>query len=391
MPQQQKVAQQQQSAQQQRTRQRQLVSQQQQKAQQQGKIPLELYPLSQHKPIARTNTMINKGMSQDQAQATLQNRGLGLRMSGRENDGSSQQLRVDRVLVFDDTPRRSSEKVQSNTEVAELQSTPSNNQQPVLDYAPFQFRASKTAGQRRLQPALHSAQETLGLQLGYKRNQASTLSPALRTNQQMIRPYSEQHETQTLTSQPTHQPTFHNKFQSMSFANNVSTQENRGKPALTLMFSHQDDDWISEGPYDQNTTLTTDRSSVPKDIANNPGDKNRNSTPSVTQSAHRTPTPNASSPIACVHCYSNWWEQSCEGQPCTNCVESGIDCMRPMCANFSDCTRGLRCKLVHANNTLYQNPAFLKTLYRPGSMPRRSGKKSDAEIAPSVLGKLRAA
>ncbi|KAH9865980.1 hypothetical protein J1614_008544 [Plenodomus biglobosus] len=108
------------------------------------------------------------------------------------------------------------------------------------------------------------------------------------------------------------------------------------------------------------------------------------------QTARRTPAPNVSTHIACVHCHSHWWEHSCEGQPCTNCTKEGVDCTRPKCANFAGCAKGQRCKLVHENDPRYHDPTYLITLSKAGAMPKRIGTKANAKEAPTVLGKRKA-
>lgn len=97
---------------------------------------------------------------------------------------------------------------------------------------------------------------------------------------------------------------------------------------------------------------------------------------------HYSPVPRR---IACLNCHQNWWHDTCEGQPCTNC--EGRACLRPKCAQDSvgTCEKGTRCKMVHRMDTQYYDP-YLILLHQ---LPRRRGGKK-ACPAPSVLGKRKA-
>lgn len=90
--------------------------------------------------------------------------------------------------------------------------------------------------------------------------------------------------------------------------------------------------------------------------------------------------------IPCVNCHKHWWDQSCEGQPCTNCQKYGTDCQRPRCENFvaGSCAKGYKCKQVHGDDPRYNDDTYLISLLK---LPRRMTRKSDAKLAPSVLAK----
>lgn len=107
-------------------------------------------------------------------------------------------------------------------------------------------------------------------------------------------------------------------------------------------------------------------------------------------SSRSTPAPGITPKIACVGCYSHWWEDTCDGQPCSNCVMLEVTCLRPKCANFAagTCLKGARCRLVHEKDPLYHDEAYLVTLSDPTKPPRRIGRKVDAEAAPSARANL---
>jgi hypothetical protein len=94
-------------------------------------------------------------------------------------------------------------------------------------------------------------------------------------------------------------------------------------------------------------------------------------------------------PIACVHCVKHWWEDSCEGQPCTNCRDHGVDCYRPRCHNYTADTCDAKCKGVHHNDQRYYDDTYLLPIdANLKKQMKRLGKKADAEVAPSVKRKM---
>jgi hypothetical protein len=87
--------------------------------------------------------------------------------------------------------------------------------------------------------------------------------------------------------------------------------------------------------------------------------------------------------VACLRCYENWWEKSCDsGEPCANCKVDTIlkkECVRPKCENFiaGTCLRGIRCKRAHEDDRYDYVEKYQKHL-------KRIGLKRDSAIAPSL-------
>jgi hypothetical protein len=101
----------------------------------------------------------------------------------------------------------------------------------------------------------------------------------------------------------------------------------------------------------------------------------------------RTPGPTAPTNIPCVNCYRNWWEHSCdEGEPCSNCVAKGTECIRQKCFYFAagTCDKGNKCPNVHEGDERYQDERFLVDQSEAGKRLVRFGKKMEALPAPSV-------
>jgi hypothetical protein len=113
------------------------------------------------------------------------------------------------------------------------------------------------------------------------------------------------------------------------------------------------------------------------------------SPPKVATSPHTAFSFTASAPIfvprrvACLRCYENWWEKSCDsGEPCANCkVDTMLkkECLRPKCENFiaGTCLRGIKCKRAHEDDRYDYVEKHQKHL-------KRIGLRRDSAIAPSL-------
>ena len=365
-------------------------------------------------------------MSLQQQMAQQKQMALQQQMSQQQHDvhiGNSQhsQLSGAQALSMGNMPLQSPENAYLETMVAIPQLALSNEQQPTLGSTASQSSTAQMATQLQLPRDFQDSQQNMSFWLGDNDLQVLTPPQALGTMPPMRSSYGEQHNMHTPTPQP-HQPHLkiiqsnisapsinanpllpHADAQSMGFPKEISIMGDGSlqyPPPTTASAQNtifidtiREDDWMSVGPWTpkmgQDMAVATGSCSMPENSANFPGDKIHNSTPSLTQPAYDRIIPNVTSPISCVHCFGNWWEHSCEGQPCTNCIALRLDCKRPKCANFSTCDKGRRCRLVHENDPRYHDATFLDEFDNFGSISRRFRRKADAKVAPSILEKRR--
>ncbi|KAH9867214.1 hypothetical protein IAQ61_007806 [Plenodomus lingam] len=307
---------------------------------------------------------------------------------------------------------------------------PQNRPQSTLANAQFQSPASQWAAQQRFERIMKAARQKMGFAPGLDSVQTPTSSNLTDDSG------SEHHNNIT---QVTHCPSGFEPSREPKSLRNVAVPmspaagqgirlQSGGSGNLTANFDHsfpswstelgptmfvgdslQFDGWTSDRVLAPVTNTTTVASTAPRsdtgttdvEYTSQPGEPLQHTTrdPSLSilgaqfqrpKNTCRAPTPNVSAHIPCVYCYSHWWEHSCEGQPCTNCQKKGVDCLRPKCADFADCAKGYRCKLVHENDPRYYDMNYLITLPKAGAMPKRIGTKAKAKEAPSVLGKRKA-
>ncbi|KAF2451956.1 hypothetical protein P171DRAFT_426376 [Karstenula rhodostoma CBS 690.94] len=84
--------------------------------------------------------------------------------------------------------------------------------------------------------------------------------------------------------------------------------------------------------------------------------------------------------VVCKNCHHEWWNTWCDDEKqdtCYNCWKSGVECVRPQCPDFQNCTNP-RCKGAHEQN------GFLNTVEMENkrSMKRKNRMTEDHEEPP---------
>lgn len=144
----------------------------------------------------------------------------------------------------------------------------------------------------------------------------------------------------------------------------------------------------NETQLDMNNVLPVQQQQQPAPNSDHEvSESEQTTTASQAQSTRSNPVLGEERKIICLNCHCNWWNDTCEGQPCTNCVGS-TDCVRPRCPDdaVGTCRKGIKCKMVHKTDLQYYEP-YLVDLKQ---FPNRKGKKADAQTALSVLRKQKA-